>query len=411
MSKGKITSGLFSDMCRRIYGTDPKVITFIVTHDCSMRCTYCYECNKSSDSMSIEVAKKAVDLLFEEDRKQSKFINKDNAQVALLEFIGGEPLIEIDLIDSIVQYFLSKALAEKHRWALDYMISICSNGLTYRTKRVQDFLKKYNGRVSINITVDGCKECHDACRVDTSGRPTYDRVVKSIKSSKEKFTKFTLSPENVHYLYEASINLYENLNMEGIFCNCIFEEGWELENAKILYKEMIKLADYLIDHPDLGNSLYDERLGQPLSEEDNNNWCGGDGKMMAFDIDGKIYPCLRYAPLSTTRDPFIIGDVDNGLLSTEDQREHMRVLDGITRRSQSTDECWNCPIASGCAWCSAHNYDVFGTPDKRATFICIMHRARVLANTYYWNEYYKRNNIDREFKLNMPKEWIDEILN
>ena len=63
-------------------------------------------------------------------------------------------------------------------------------------------------------------------------------------------------------------------------------------------------------------------------------------------------------------------------------------LEQITRRSQSTDECYNCPIASGCSWCSAYNYEIYGTPNKRTTFICPMHKARVLANIYYWNKTY-----------------------
>jgi hypothetical protein len=76
----------------------------------------------------------------------------------------------------------------------------------------------------------------------------------------------------------------------------------------------------------------------------------------------------------------------------------------ITRRSQSTDECFNCPIASGCGWCSAYNYELYGTPNKRATYICGMHKARSLANVYYW----RRMGVD--FPMHCPKDWAVNII-
>lgn len=76
----------------------------------------------------------------------------------------------------------------------------------------------------------------------------------------------------------------------------------------------------------------------------------------------------------------------------------------VTRRSQSTDECFNCPIAAGCGWCSAFNYENFGTVNKRTTFICIMHKARALANVYYW----RRKGINHP--MTCPKEWAIDII-
>ena len=79
--------------------------------------------------------------------------------------------------------------------------------------------------------------------------------------------------------------------------------------------------------------------------------------MLAFDPDGIAYPCLRYMESSLGDDapPIIIGSVD-GIFETDEHKEIKRCLDCITRRSQSTDECFNCPIADGCGWCSAWNY-------------------------------------------------------
>lgn len=57
------------------------------------------------------------------------------------------------------------------------------------------------------------------------------------------------------------------------------------------------------------------------------------------------------------------------------------------------------------------NYQVFGTPDKRATFICPMHKARALANAWFWPRYYKSHGINKRYMLYVPDEWALEIIN
>lgn len=77
---------------------------------------------------------------------------------------------------------------------------------------------------------------------------------------------------------------------------------------------------------------------------------------------------------------------------------------------KATVECFNCPIAAGCAWCSAWNYQKYGTPNKRDTGICLMHKARSLANVYYWNKWYKQNGDDKKFKMYLPKQDALQII-
>ena len=85
-------------------------------------------------------------------------------------------------------------------------------------------------------------------------------------------------------------------------------------------------------------------------------------------------------------------------------------MKAVDRRTQSTDECFYCPIAEGCSYCSAYNYQVFGTPDSRATYICVMHKARSLANSYYWNSYYRKKNLPYRFKVYAKEGWGLEIV-
>ena len=98
----------FQDLYARMYpGKAVKSVTFIVTHQCNLRCSYCYETNKSEARMTEETARRCVDLLFQEDERGDGLVTPENADGLILDFIGGEPMLEIGLIDRIVSYFLA----------------------------------------------------------------------------------------------------------------------------------------------------------------------------------------------------------------------------------------------------------------------------------------------------------------
>lgn len=134
--------------------------------------------------------------------------------------------------------------------------------------------------------------------------------------------------------------------------------------------------------------------------------------MLSCDPDGYLYPCIRYmeSSLGADQEPVRIGHVDTGLVATEGEKETVRCLNCITRRTQSTDECYYCPIAEGCSWCSAYNYQEFGTADRRATYICEMHKARSLANVYFWNRWYGKMGAPERFKMYCPEEWAVPVI-
>ena len=69
-----------------------------------------------------------------------------------------------------------------------------------------------------------------------------------------------------------------------------------------------------------------------------------------------------------------------------------------------------CPIASGCAWCTAYNYERTGTPDKRVTYICNMHQARVLAQCYHHNMPHRKDPAHAPKAMHIPKDWALEIV-
>ena len=397
----------------RINGKNAKDITIQVTDNCNMACTYCYQHNKGTHSMSFDVGKRFIDLILDSDERTDTYIQSNTCLGAVINFIGGEPFLEIDLISKLSDYFIGELFRRKHPWMIRFMFAICSNGLLYFDNNVQDYIKKHKNHIDISISIDGGKDLHDACRVDLGGNGTYDRAIAAVRHYQQIYggnvgSKITISPENVHMLLQ-SIKELVGIGYSRINLNCIYESGWTTEHAKVLYDQLVGLTDWLVEsgyQDKVSFSIFSIECGHPMTEDDNRNWCGGDGLMLAVDWKGDMYPCLRYMESSVgdSCPAYVIGNIETGIGKQPDHIDRVVCLSCITRRSQSTDECWNCPIASGCGWCTAYNYECFGTPNKRATHICCMHKARSLANVYYWNR------LGVSCDLDCPKDWAVPII-
>lgn len=307
-----------------------------------------------------------------------------------------------------------------HPWLIRTKISICSNGLLYFEDKVQNFIRKFGYWCEVGFSIDGDKTLHDMCRVDLNGNGTYDRAIKAALVHHEFAhdtlnTKMTLSPQNISYTANAIIDLIQK-GFVDIWVNCIYEEGWTYEHGAILYQQLKKVADYVIDN-DLYSKvfirMFDRKSYQPLPETETANWCGGVADMnLSVNYTGKLYSCIRYmeSSLNGHQPELPLGSVSEGYLTTENYRKNYQLMQNITRQNQSTEECLNCPVAAGCGWCSAYNYEKFGDIKHRATFICPTHKAEALANVYYWNKLYKKLNLPDVFKLRLSDEDINKIL-
>ena len=397
-----------------------KTITIQVTEACNLNCSYCYQINKSPAKMNFETAKKFIELILTDDQNKNSYMNKYNADYIVLDFIGGEPLLEIDLIDKIVDYFIKRCIELNHPWLYGYMISIGTNGTLYFDKKVQKFISKHQNRISMNITVDGDKELHDSCRVFYDGRGSYDLASAAVKdwikrtNGNSKSTKLTIAPENLKYLKNAIINMVD-IGFEFINENCVYEDVWNKDLAKELYYQLKDIADWILDNnleSKVNLRILNPDSYRPISPVDNSNWCGGDGSMLAVDVHGDLFNCIRYmkSSLGNDQEPLVIGNVDYGIGQTELHKRNIAMMKCITRYSQSSEKCFWCPIARGCGWCSALNYQLFGTPNKRTTTTCDMHIAASLASNYYWNKVLIKNNDNKRLKLYTPKEWAISII-
>lgn len=367
-----------------------KNITFIVTKDCQLACKYCYLVGKNSDErLSFEVAQKAIDYILS---------NKDyliNSSV-VWDFIGGEPFLEIDLIDRICDYIKERMYILKHPWFNSYRFSFSTNGINYDSPKVQAFIKKNITHLSIGITIDGTKAKHDLNRVykGQNERGSYEDVVKNIPLWQSQFpgsgTKVTISSPDIPYIAESVLHLF-SLGIHEVNINCVFENVWKDNDDKAFEEQLTTLADAIIDnnlYREYYCSFYNDSIGKPMDEElENGNWCGA-GKMLAVDAKGNFYPCTRFAQYSLrSKKARIIGNVYDGI-----DENLLRPYLALDRRSQSPDKCLKCEVASGCAWCEGENYDVaeIDTIYQRSTAICKMHKARVRANNYYWNKLFKK---------------------
>lgn len=395
-------------------------ITFQVTDNCNLACTYCYEINKNYHIMDFETAKKFIDLILNPDNNTKDYIDSWNSIGAIIEFIGGEPLLAIDLIDQITDYFIEQCILLNHPWQYYHVFSICSNGTLYFQSKVQQYLKKNQNNLSFSISIDGNKQLHDSCRIFPNGQGSYDLAIAAARDWMNVWhgdmgSKMTLSPQNIQYTKEAVIGLL-NENYKNINLNCIYEKGWTYEHAQILYKQLTELADYILMNGleyDVDISMFKEYLGCPKPITDVDNWCGGNGQMIAVDWKGDIFPCLRYmeSSLGNTVPPYIIGNIYEGIGNNAKCANCIKTLKAVNRITQSTEECINCPIAEGCAWCQAYNYqDSGGNVNHRATYICVMHKARVLANCYYQNLKYWKNKEDKRFRLYLPDQEALKII-
>lgn len=384
-------------------GGKSKNITFIVTKDCQLACKYCYLVGKNEkERMSWDVAKQAIDYILAHE--------KDMSEASVVwDFIGGEPFLEIDLIDRICDYLKTEMFRMDHHWFNSYRFSFSTNGINYNSDKVQNFIKKNKEHLSIGITIDGTKKKHDLNRIwkgDGGERGSYDDVVRNIPLWLEQFpnggTKVTISSADIPYIEESVLHLY-SLGIHEVNINCVFEDVWKEGDDTLFEEQLVRLADAIIDggyYENYACSFFAEFIGKPMDcVTQNQNWCGA-GMMLAVDAEGNFYPCTRFAQYSLrSKKAWIIGNIHDGI-----DKNKLRPFLTLDRCTQSLQKCIDCEVADGCAWCQGENYDAADTPTiyQRSTAICKMHKARVRANNYYWNKLFRKLELEGE-KENFQK--------
>ena len=332
--------------------------------------------------MPFNVAKRTIDYLFSEP-----YFNSESN--IILDFIGGEPLLEISLIDQIISYFRLQALNKNHLWYNNYSIRITTNGLLYNSPDVQQFIRNHHEHLNISISIDGNKDKTDASRIFPNGSGSYDLVIKAIPLWRKQFpkegTKMTISHDDLPYVSESVKHLI-SLGITKIDINPVLEDVWQSGDDKIFEKQLINCADYIIDNQlehivDL--SCFEKRLGLATDNSMRHNYgiCGS----FTFTVDykGDFYTCLRFAKFSLrTKEVRPIGNITDGV-NWNLMRPFKSYCNQIT-----SDRCIKCELHNGCKICPAENYDCSATASifEQSQSSCLMHKAKVKAKNYFWNK-------------------------
>jgi uncharacterized protein len=327
----------------------PYNISLIVTEECNLACVYCFEHSKSFREMSFETAKDALDELLSIDTGYG-WVN--------IEFTGGEPLLNFDLIRQVFLYVKSHYMERNRR----ITFNIGTNG-TVLTDEMMAWLKRFTC-ISIGLSLDGTKEVHDRNR---SG--SYDAIMKHLDFFKSYNVpvKMTISPYTIEHLAESITHIQElGFDLEA---NVVFEDIWgePQEKARLLHvyaKELEKLVDYYDTHRDKKLPFLIEGGIESLLVpwEEDHKFCGSGQCMVTVDPEGKKYPCHRFAPVACARPA---EDVD------------------FTFSGVKPAKCANCKIRRMCHSCLGYNFEKFGDIDHRTVYHCEFVKLQLRAAALY----------------------------
>lgn len=363
---------------------EDRVITFIITQDCQLACKYCYCIGKNNaHTMNFSTIRRAIDISLD------YLINDNYHGRVIFDFIGGEPLLEINIIQDAARYIRSIMSSDGFKDRFSYNLRICTNGLLYGLPSVQSFIREFKENLNITISIDGDKNKNDKNRIFKNGEGSFDAIIDNVRLWLTQFpdalTRITISSEDLPYIEESVRYLYE-LGLARFDISVIVEDVWKNGDDKILEEQLIRLADYILENK-LDDSIYisafEYNIGHKQTLGESAMPCGG--MLVAVDSEGLIYNCLRFSKFALKNaKPRIIGDIENGI-----DNNKMRPLLSMDYYSIYPPQCKDCEVATGCKICPADCYDNSSTSTvfQRTVAVCKMHKAKVRAKNYYWNKY------------------------
>ena len=333
-------------------GNVVKALCLHVAHTCNLNCSYCFASQGKYHGeralMSFEVGKQALDFLMNNSG------TRHNLEV---DFFGGEPLMNWDVVKQLVAYARS---VEKER-GKNFRFTLTTNGVLIDDD-VIDFANKEMSNVVLSL--DGRKEIHDATRVDYRGQGSYEKIVpkfqKLVKSrgGKGSYMRGTFTHQNPDFtkdvFHMADLGFTE-LSMEPVVCAAddpmaLTPEDIEIvkEQYEILAKDMIRrekegkpitFYHYMIDLTE-GPCIYKRISG-----------CGSGTEYMAVTPWGDLYPCHQFVGEETYK----LGDIWNGV-TNDALREEFRACNAYAR--PECKDCWAKLYCSG--GCAANAYHATG---------------------------------------------------
>lgn len=352
--------------------------TFVVTERCNFACRYCYV-HQEPRQMSLEVAKAGIDMLLADP-------DPERYEGICIDLIGGEPLLQAAMIEAMLDYAHAQMQACGHYYLTRHIVNINTNGTLYGAAETQRLIATHRC-VRIGMTIDGDQAMHDQNRVYHDGRGTWADVMRNAELWKKQMgplmkgelsTKVTINHDNLALFRRGIVYLMTEVGLPTVHANVVFEDVWQDGDDDLFEHELMHLgAELRAAGVELKRcSLFTAGIGRPIPQGDSKqNWCGCGRYMISIDPDGHLYPCNHFVPSGLgKRKAEPIGHV----LTRVDPMKLAPYL-AMNRETKSPPECLSCDVATGCAWCAGFDFDEYGTLDKRATYICRMHKARVRA--------------------------------
>ncbi len=335
-------------------------ITLGVTQDCNLRCTYCYAGKKIDRVMDIATAKKIVDFAFA-ITPPSELID--------FGFFGGEPLLELGLIDDIITYIYSKKSTRP------VSFNITTNGTIFNDA-VSQFVRKYG--IKLSISIDGPEHIHDRNRKDKYGQGTLKTILENIKRISSELDYFQVNavydPNSVTMLNETVRFLIQE-NIRSIHLNPDISARWSQKDLPSITKSYTEVADTYIDmfqnNQEVAINLLDNKMILFLKGGYETSDCCGMGESeFGFAPSGNVYPCERL--IGDDNDTsMMMGNVNTGV--------NLLARCAIGKRTTSSNtECIDCSFKKYCMnWCGCTNYHMSGSADTMSAMMCHSERQAV----------------------------------
>ncbi len=321
-----------------------KIVTLVLTQNCNLNCSYCYEHSKTQKNMPIEIAKGIIEKEMSMD---------DGHPEIIFEFFGGEPFLAFDAIKELYEYIWNPKFTKKR------LCFVSTNG-TLLTDEIKEWLSRRKQYITCGLSVDGTREMHNINRCNSFDEIDLDFFVKTWpeQSAKMTISKETLPniAEGIIYLHNKGFNISANL-AHGI--------DWSDPTlSSVLTRELNKLIEFYVENPDIQPcsmmSMLISRLASDNLDE-NKRWCGSGVHMKAYDIDGRCYPCQMFLPFSSN---------DSGDFENIDFNDDKKFEDPF---------CKHCPIDAICPNCYGMNYNNHGDVAIRDHNLCNLTKIIAMA--------------------------------
>ena len=329
-----------------------KALCLHVAHTCNLNCAYCFASQGKYQGeravMSLEVGKRALDFLIENSA------GRTNLEV---DFFGGEPLMNFDMIKDLVAY----ARQRGKQTGKNFRFTLTTNGVLINDD-VIDFANREMSNVVLSL--DGRKEIHDRYRVDFAGNGSWERIVPKFqklvqaRGGKNYYMRGTFTHANPDFVKDIQQMLdlgFRELSMEPVVCAPDDPSALTAQDKEIVLQQYEQLADLMQKERAAGRPftfyhyMIDLKGGPCIYKRVSG--CGSGTEYMAVTPWGDLYPCHQFVG----DENFKLGDIWSGVINTAVQNEFMAC--NVYAREECAD-CWAKLYCSG--GCAANAYHATG---------------------------------------------------